>query len=499
MFRPLRAATFSPSTAAVCIGSGRFVRAMLVPVLRAVGADVVVAQTRGRDFADACARASGAYEMDVFRADGSTETEVVEVEAVGSLGDVEGRAAFMELPAQLPGLKYIGFAVTDSGIVKDGQAVVDLAEFVLEATWAGKPADSAPFERYLEAKVHFHNTMVDRLTNHRPGNPLVPSTEPRPRKALVIEDLHAVLDAAAFAAQPGVHIRSRRAELAEDRLLKLCVANAVSSAMVQLMALARVNTTVHCYRDPVVRAYMDLLFETDIVPAVAVRGVSRAAAQQTYDEWMARFHHGHAGLDTFWVAQNTMFKYDVRLFCSIAASASSDPAYRPSALMVFAAAVILRYLTPVEPRPRRVLAPRGEPVFVGAMDPVAAYSYNTAKVSWVYGDSMTADLSSGEYEFTDDAGGYIARHLGAASNAWLGAAAGSDAQRSAGLRVGVAVTAALSTLRDFDLSKDVFVAFAADVADVYVKLLDVRTSASGSSLDVLKDVMHALQSRSATQ
>lgn len=379
---------------------------------------------------------------------------------------------------------------------------LSLFSFVREATWTNKPADATLFERFLDTNVHFHNTMVDRLTNHRPGHPLVPSTEPRPRKALVIEDLDGVLDAGAFTAQPGVHIRTRPTELAEDRLLKLCVANAVSTAMVQLMALARVNTTVHCYKDPVVRAYMDALFATDIVPAVAVRGVSRQAAQQTYDEWMARFHHGFAGLDTFWVAQNTLFKYDVRLFCSIVASASNDATYRPSALLVFATAVILRYLTPVEPEPTRTLA-RGEPVFVGAMDPVAAYTYDTTKVSWVYGDSLTADLVTGAYEFTDDAGGLVARHLGAASNEWLASKANSDrtAQLAAGLRVGVAVTTALSTLRDFDLSQDVFVAFAADVANVYVRLLDVKTSASGSSLNVLKEVMHAHQQTlgSATQ
>lgn len=368
---------------------------------------------------------------------------------------------------------------------------------MLEATWKGKPTDSAAFERYLASKVHFHNTMVDRLTNHRPGNPLVPSTEPRPRKALVIEDLHGVLDAAAFTAQPGVHIRTTSAQLAEDRLLKLCVANAVSTAMVQLMALAHVNTTVHCYKDPIVREYMDLLFEIDIVPAVAVRGISREAAQQTYDEWMARFHHGYAGLDTFWVAQNTMFKYNVRLFCSIAASAANDAAYRPSALMAFATAVILRYLTPVELQPSRVLA-RREPVFVGEMDPVAAYAYETAKLSWVYGDTMTADITSGKYEFTDDAGGLIAQQLGAASQAVLRASeSSSDAHVSAGIRVGVAVTTALSTLSDFDLSKEVYGAFAADVADLYVRLLRVKTSASGSSLDVLKEVVRALPRRSA--
>lgn len=51
--------------------------------------------------------------------------------AVGSLGNAEGRAAFLELPSKLPGLKYIGFAVTDAGIAKDSQVIKDLAEFLL--------------------------------------------------------------------------------------------------------------------------------------------------------------------------------------------------------------------------------------------------------------------------------------------------------------------------------------------------------------------------------
>lgn len=55
-------------------------RAVLVPVLRAAGAHVVLAQPRGRGFADACALAGGTYEVDAFRVDGSVATEVVEVE-----------------------------------------------------------------------------------------------------------------------------------------------------------------------------------------------------------------------------------------------------------------------------------------------------------------------------------------------------------------------------------------------------------------------------------
>lgn len=36
----------------------------------------------------------------------------------------------MELPSKLPALKYIGFAVTDTGVAKDTQAIKDLAEFL---------------------------------------------------------------------------------------------------------------------------------------------------------------------------------------------------------------------------------------------------------------------------------------------------------------------------------------------------------------------------------
>ncbi|RLN14232.1 hypothetical protein BBJ28_00024230 [Nothophytophthora sp. Chile5] len=91
---------------------------------------VVVAQTRGTSFAAACAEAQGKYEVDVIQKDGSVHTEVVEVDAVGSLGDAAARAAFMQLPGNLPTLRFIGFGVTESGIVKGGPAIVDLTELL---------------------------------------------------------------------------------------------------------------------------------------------------------------------------------------------------------------------------------------------------------------------------------------------------------------------------------------------------------------------------------
>lgn len=105
---------------------------MLVPVLRSIGSGVVLAQPRGTDFADACASVQGKYEVDTYETDGSVTTTTVQLDGVGSLGTAAGRSAFLELPAKLPNLRYIGFAVTDSGIAKNSQVIKDLGEFLLQ-------------------------------------------------------------------------------------------------------------------------------------------------------------------------------------------------------------------------------------------------------------------------------------------------------------------------------------------------------------------------------
>lgn len=374
--------------------------------------------------------------------------------------------------------------------------------FVLEASWSGKPADVSAFERYLNEKVHFHNTMVDRLTSHRPGNVLVPSTEPCPRKALVIEDLHGVLDVAAFSVQPGVHIRTKHGELAQDYLLKLSVANAVHTAMVYLMALGRIKDTKRFVEEPLIREYLDLLFAKDILPSLVARGIAKEVAQQTYDEWMARLENGCASLDTFWVAQNPMFKYGVRLFSSIRANVESDASYRPSVFVAFATAVILRYLTSVQTDSRRETT---EPIFVGEMDPIRSKQpiYSVTEKTWTYANGLTANLSTGKYEFNDGVGGRVARLLARASKEVFHASKSSSneftkagtaepsSEVSAG--VGVAVATVLSTVSGFDLSKDVYASFAVDVAALYQRLINGKETGSGTTLDVLKDVLRNQQ------
>lgn len=76
--------TISLTLVLLCACAPPHQRAMLVPTLRALGSSVVIAQTRGRDFVDACTRSRGAYEVDVYRADGTAETEVVHIEGTST-------------------------------------------------------------------------------------------------------------------------------------------------------------------------------------------------------------------------------------------------------------------------------------------------------------------------------------------------------------------------------------------------------------------------------
>uniref|UniRef100_K3W5G1 Uncharacterized protein n=1 Tax=Globisporangium ultimum (strain ATCC 200006 / CBS 805.95 / DAOM BR144) TaxID=431595 RepID=K3W5G1_GLOUD len=534
MFAPLNASdSFANSTSAVVIGSGRFVRCVLVPVLRSIGSGVVLAQPRGHDFADACAQAQGKYEVDTYEADGSVTTTTVELEGVGSLGSEAGRAAFMELPSKLPQLRYIGFAVTDSGIVKNSQVIKDLGEFlfrafqaipenvlsiintdnvpnngdaikrfVLESDWSGKPVDMTAFVNYLSSKVHFHNTMVDRLTTYRPGNHLVPLTEPWPTKTVVIEDLHAVLDANAFVAHRGVHIRTSKADFEKDILLKLCVLNGTHSAVIYLMALLRMRKNQDIVKMPILREFVDLIFEKDILPSMVARGVSKEVTQQAFDEWMARVENGGVALDNLWIAMDTMFRYRVRLFSCIQANVAHDPSYRPSVFMAFATAAVLRFLTPVQTDSRKETA---APIFVGEMDPIQDKTpiYSETEKTWTYGNGMTANLSTGKYEFNDGVGGRVATLLARASKDVFQASKSSSntftksenaepsSEVSAG--VGVAVATALSTVSGFDLSKDVYASFAVDVAALYQRLISGKKTGSGSALDVLKDILRNQQ------
>jgi mannitol-1-phosphate/altronate dehydrogenase len=134
-FAPLDEAAFSRASA-VCLGAGRFLRAVLVPALQELGCDVVLAQPRGSSFGEYIALriesgAGPSYEVDTVLTGGAVLTSTHQVAACGTLGTDAGRAAFMALPSTLHSrLHYIGVGVTEAGIAHNSGAMQALAEFL---------------------------------------------------------------------------------------------------------------------------------------------------------------------------------------------------------------------------------------------------------------------------------------------------------------------------------------------------------------------------------
>lgn len=437
LFAPLGTTTFE-HVSAVCIGTGRFLRTVLVPALLELGGEVILAQTRGTNFGKYLeGRSDRTYEVDTVLQDGRVITSTFPVAAAGSLGIPQGRETFLQLPAQLPNLCYIGLGLTEAGITHNGQSIVDLAEFlhacfiaapnretplsiintdnlpfngdavrshVCSCDFAQAVPQAAAFESWLRQRVHFHNTMVDRITSHRRDAPDVPRAEPLPAKALVIEDLHGVLPVR-FSSVPGVVVRARPGQLALDIAMKLRVANGLHTAMVYAMALGRLFRTDACIGQPDILPYLEQLFERDIVHACRELSLPRLQLTPVFNEWMARLQHPHFGLECFFVCQNATQKMGIRLLPSVKAAFASGEG--PSEFMVYAFAVILRFLTPIGDQPRLGEQP---PVFMGQLDPNQCGEL-TSKAededepeSWEYIPGLSVRPRDGTYEFRDNDG-----------------------------------------------------------------------------------------------
>ena len=411
----------------VCIGTGRFLRAMLVPALSEVGGETILAQTRGSSFSQYMygRLPERSYEVDTVLQDGRVLTSLFPIAACGSLGKPEGRSAFMKLPERLPNLMYIGLGLTEAGIEHNGRSILDLAEFLyacFESPSRGHTlcvlnTDNVPFngdairsyvcscdftqnierstefETWLKKHVCFHNTMVDRITSQREGCPDVPRAEPLPSKALVIEDLQNALPQ--FNSVPGVVVRTQPGQLAQDIALKLRIANGIHTAMVYAMALEALFKTDQCIGHPHVLPYLEQLFERDISHCCAELKLPRVAVTPVFSEWMARIQHPHFGLECFFVCQNASQKMGIRLLPSIKATLANGET--PSDFMIFAVAVILRFLTPIGDQPRVGETP---PVFVGRLDVAGGSSVE----DFGYVSGLNVRKSDGSYEFRDGDG-----------------------------------------------------------------------------------------------
>mmetsp|Transcript_3410 Transcript_3410/g.5015 ORF Transcript_3410/g.5015 Transcript_3410/m.5015 type:complete len:628 (-) Transcript_3410:58-1941(-) len=144
---------------ALCIGSGRFLRSVLVPALIAAGNDndnggylnPVILQTRGRTFMDYCharqsqtsnnsnssnSNTSGSdflnYEVDTVQHDGQVSTDIISCSGAGSLGTVDSKMAVLkDLLPHLKILRLIGVGVTEAGMAHcHTKAMKDLYELL---------------------------------------------------------------------------------------------------------------------------------------------------------------------------------------------------------------------------------------------------------------------------------------------------------------------------------------------------------------------------------
>lgn len=468
--------TISPKAAggqeidSICIGAGRFLRSVLVPLLSSHSKPCVL-QTRGRTFLDSFKNngvdghnknnnpQSLTYPVDTVGFDGTTSTSFTEIYAAGTLGTVDGRAQLMNylIASKINSLSVIGVGVTEAGLQNArNQCMIDLTELLFkiynrmsaattDSLICPNPngkicvintdnvpnngdvirnhvmqngremygAENERFVDFLQRRVAFLNTMVDRITSSRPNsNGLIPLCEPLPTKALVIcdpgKDLPSWMCNDETMTKFGLKIRHHAKELEFDIALKLRVANATHTAVAHVMALTSlVNTEALCDSSPTaaainILAYVDSLYQSQILSAAVIDGISAEETEETWRDWRQRLLHPQFGLSTFFITQNGAAKCGIRLGPTIKSlinsSAERDDSQNPlSVSMAFAVAAILRFLTPSRKDTSLEKMEKQKGIFVGWLD-----TNGNSEGTVFYADGLRYNLDEGWYEFRCD-------------------------------------------------------------------------------------------------
>ena len=391
----------------ICLGSGRFLRSVLVPFLSS-NSKPAVFQTRGRTFLDSFIQEckcdddniiinsdivapSLQYPVDTIQFDGSTTTSNINIHAAGTLGTHDGKCQLMDrIISNMECISVIGVGVTEAGIQSaDTQCMLDLTELLYRIFCSNelkctnpngriciintdnvpnngnviqchvlknaiaKYGEEGEFVDFVSNKVAFLNSMVDRITSSRPNsNGLLPLCEPLPNKALVVcdpgHDLPLWMIDGDIQAQFGVKIRHDPSELGSDIALKLRVANGTHTAVAHAMALlGLVNTEALCNSSEssgIILNYLDSLYESQILPGAVSDGISADETNATWEDWRKRLQHPHFGLSTFFITQNGAAKCGIRLGPTIKSLVNAG--HPLSVSMAFAVAAVLRFLTP---------------------------------------------------------------------------------------------------------------------------------------------------------
>ena len=437
--RSWSASDASSSVDALCLGTGRFLRSVLVPALEAGGFQTALVQTRGSSFMEYMNErdAQGNYEVDTVLASGGIETSQVSCKAAFSLGTIERKqTAHTFLRESTNTIRLVGVGVTEAGLssaqtqamkdlyelleilsekqgaMEDKLCVVDMDNFPMNGDKIRQHmvelADgNAEMLSYLREKVAFLNTMVDRITSARPDSKgMVPRCEPLPQKALVVLDPHDDLPPSlrTLESSHGVVVRKTQKQLDGDIALKLRIANGTHTALAHGMALTMLLLTdkLSSQVGKLWMEYVDCLVQEEIIKAAGPLFGDEAAVA-CWEDWRRRLVHPHFGLSTFFITQNGAAKGGIRLGPTLQEHLNSSNS-TISVAMIFAFASLLRWLTPTSGETRA-----GGTIFKGFLDGTGDGSETVT-----YADGMQYNLSEGWYEFK-----CACKVLGRSVSAWL--------------------------------------------------------------------------------
>ena len=111
----------------LCLGTGRFLRSVLVPALIQAGYHPALIQTRGRTMMDymMISNDDASYEVDTVLSNGSVETDKIACYGAYSLGTTETKeAVYQELLPSMKSLSILGVGVTEAGMASSDTPVM---------------------------------------------------------------------------------------------------------------------------------------------------------------------------------------------------------------------------------------------------------------------------------------------------------------------------------------------------------------------------------------
>jgi hypothetical protein len=431
--------SYSPSALqeidALCLGTGRFLRSVLVPALVGAGYHPAMIQPRGRSFLEfmqdknngSSSSSSSSYEVDTVERSGAISTTQVPCYGAFSLGRSTDKHAFVECLPKMNRLSILGVGVTEYGLSsKDTPVMKDLYELmhlfytlIRDGTWLYEEinptitvinmdnipnngaliqsymqehaSDDDNMKQFLKDRIVFVNTMVDRFTSHREGNAMVPKCEPTPKKAMVILDPTGTLPSR-LSEQDGVIIRTSQRDFDFDVTLKLSLCDGTHTAIAHILALTKHPNT-------------DMLSTSDIGKKEIMMYSATLAAHQifaapksnqneaniAYQDSRHRLLHPFFGTSTFVITQNGRPTVSDLL-------SNHEQSFRLS--FAFAHAVRLRWLTPITPGdPEATTVYRG---WFDGVDPkgiLEVLNKGDTANTVEYADGLLYNLKEGWYEF----------------------------------------------------------------------------------------------------